>query len=131
MIVVRTDTNAVLMMRRSGADGFWQSVTGSLEPGEGASACAVRELEEETGLVAPVRDCHLTSRFVIRESALHRYPPGTVHNTEHLFECVLPAEVAVRLSDEHTEYTWLPPQAAIERAWSETNRDAIRQLTAA
>ncbi len=130
LIVVRSRADEVLLMRRSGADGFWQSVTGSLEAGEDAAACAVRELAEETGLVAPLRDCCVTARFRIRESALHRYAPGTVHNTEHLFDCVLPEAVDIQLSDEHTAYTWLGVDEAIERTWSETNRDAIRQLTA-
>ncbi|MEM9603148.1 MAG: dihydroneopterin triphosphate diphosphatase [Pseudomonadota bacterium] len=131
LIVVRSATDQVLLLRRAGADGFWQSVTGSLEAGEETAACAARELREETGLEAPVHDCHLMARFAIRASALHRYPPGTVYNDEHLFECVLPTPVDITLSDEHTAYEWVSVDAALARVWSETNRDGIRQTCAA
>ena len=111
LVIVRSLDNQVLLIHRAGSDGFWQSVTGSLEPGELPAACAVREVREETGLVAPVRDCHVMARFSIRASALHRYAPGTRYNDEHLFDCVV-------------------PEAAIERVWSETNRDGLRQVCA-
>ena len=130
LVIVRSLDNQVLLIHRAGSDGFWQSVTGSLEPGELPAACAVREVREETGLVAPVRDCHVMARFSIRASALHRYAPGTRYNDEHLFDCVVPEAVDVILSEEHTAFEWLTPEAAIERVWSETNRDGLRQVCA-
>ena len=41
----------MLLLERTRPRGFWQSVTGSLEWGEGAMAAARREVFEETGLV--------------------------------------------------------------------------------
>lgn len=130
LVVVRTLSHRVLVIKRAGAgdEGFWQSVTGSLEPGETAAACAARELREETGIVAAVRDCQVLVRFRIRASALHRYAPGALYNEEHLFDCVLDEAVDVMLSEEHTAFEWLSVEAAIERVWSETNRDGIRRL---
>lgn len=131
LVVIHSEDAQVLVMRRTGAgrEAFWQSVTGSLEWGETLQAAAQRELWEETGLRAPVHNCHLSVRFEIRQAALHKFAPGTRWNTEHLFRCVLPAPVAVRLAAaEHTAFEWLPPAQAIERVWSWTNKDAIRQL---
>lgn len=119
------------MMQRTGvgSEAFWQSVTGSVEWGESIDATAQRELFEETGIQAPVQSCQLCSRFEIREAALHRYPPGTRWNTEHLYQCVLAEPVAVQLAEhEHSAYEWLPKAEALERAWSWSNREAIFQL---
>ena len=56
LVVVLTWPGEFLLLRRSEPAGFWQSVTGSLEAGEGARLAAVRELREETGLqVSPSR----------------------------------------------------------------------------
>lgn len=133
LVVVHSTDGYVLMMQRKGegSEAFWQSVTGSLEWGEGVAAAAQRELQEETGLLTLVAPCHWASRYEVRPAALHRYAAGTRWNTEHLFHACVPRPVAVTLAvAEHTRYDWLPKAVAIERAWSWSNRDAIRQLVA-
>jgi dATP pyrophosphohydrolase len=47
LVLVHT-SDAVLLLERLQPAGFWQSVTGSLEPGEDWEDAARRELEEET-----------------------------------------------------------------------------------
>ena len=42
----------MLLIERADAPGYWQSVTGSQEPGETLAATATRELREETGIDA-------------------------------------------------------------------------------
>lgn len=51
-VVVERD-GQVLLMRRRGAHGAgsWSTPGGHLDPGERFDGCALRELEEETGLV--------------------------------------------------------------------------------
>ena len=53
-MVVYAATGHILVMRRADLPDFWQSVTGSLDPGERPAATAVRELFEETGLTTTV-----------------------------------------------------------------------------
>jgi 8-oxo-dGTP pyrophosphatase MutT (NUDIX family) len=49
--VYRTEPFEVLLLRLCPArGGFWQPVTGSVEPGETAAEAALREAREETGL---------------------------------------------------------------------------------
>ena len=42
----------VLLLERADHPGYWQSVTGSCEPGETLRDTALREVREETGLDA-------------------------------------------------------------------------------
>ncbi len=132
LVVVHTPTLGVLLLERVSPPGFWQSVTGSLEPGETPAEAALRELAEETGLTVDsgrLVDWGRTNRFEIRPEWRSRYAPGTTHNTEHVFSLCLPAPCPVRLApDEHSDYVWLPQAAAAARAFSWTNREAIERL---
>ena len=52
LVLIHTMDLQVLIMERADRAGFWQSVTGSLEPGETPLNTAIREVWEETGLDA-------------------------------------------------------------------------------
>jgi dATP pyrophosphohydrolase len=135
LVVVHSAACEILLLQRVSPAGFWQSVTGSLEPGETPFEAALRELGEETGLpCAPGQlvDWQHCNRFEIRPEWRSRYAPGVTHNTEHVFSLCLPATRPVRLApDEHTAYLWLPPDAAAAKVFSWTNRDAILRLASA
>ena len=127
LVVVFTTGGDVLMLQRREPPDFWQSVTGSLEPGESAVDAARRELQEETGLQLTVTDCHYTNRFSIHPAWRPSYAPDVSKNTEHVFRAALPAPCEVTLNpDEHQTYRWVPAQEAAQLASSSTNRDAIR-----
>ncbi|WP_398309632.1 dihydroneopterin triphosphate diphosphatase [Zoogloea sp.] len=132
LVVIHTPGLDVLVMERAGGTGLWQSVTGSREGDEVPVATALREVAEETGIIATgddLIDWRLSNRFLILPRWRQRYAPGVTHNTEHLFSLCLPAPVAPSLApDEHTAACWLPWQEAAERVFSWTNRDAIRLL---
>ena len=131
LVVVYTAGRDVLLLQRREPPDFWQSVTGSLEPGESAVDAACRELQEETGLQLSVTDCHRTNRFAIHPAWRARYAPDVSENTEHVFRATLPAPREITLSpDEHQVYRWLSVQQAAQLASSSTNRDAIRALAA-
>lgn len=134
LVVVHTPELMVLLLERCAPEGFWQSVTGSLELGETLADTALREVREETGIVLPpssLHDWQHSQRFEIFPEWRGRYPPGTTHNLEHVFSACVPDARPVRLSpSEHRAFRWLPaPQAAREVA-SWTNRDAILALLA-
>lgn len=131
LVVVHTDDLDVLLLRRIAPFGFWQSVTGSLDPGESAAAAARRELEEETGLSDAERltDTGVSRTFTIDPRWLHRYAPGVTENREYEWRYRLPAPVEIRSDpDEHSEWAWFPIDEAIELVWSWTNREALEQL---
>jgi dATP pyrophosphohydrolase len=132
LVVVHTATGLVLLIERADRAGWWQSVTGSQEPGESLIETARRELYEETGLDAhrlPLSDWGVQTEYEIFDCYRHRYPPGTTHNVEHVFGCCLPGPVAVHLSPrEHTAQCWLPVAEAAAKCFSPSNAAAIRQL---
>lgn len=135
LVLIHTPDRQVLLMERADAPGLWQSVTGSLDPGETPARTAVREVMEETGLDAGrfvLTDWRLQYEFEIFERWRHRYAPGVTHNTEHVFGLVVPEPVPVTLAPrEHLAYRWLPWQAAAEQCFSWSNAAAIRKLGAA
>ena len=53
LVVIHTPGLDVLLINRTDAPGFWQSVTGAKDhEGEGFAQAAVREVREETGIDA-------------------------------------------------------------------------------
>ncbi|MGF1642039.1 MAG: dihydroneopterin triphosphate diphosphatase [Thiotrichales bacterium] len=127
LVVVYTATADVLLLRRREPPDFWQSVTGSLEWGEDPRSAALRELHEETGIDGlELQDCRKSRRFPIIPPWRARYAPDTDENEEHVFSLRLAQRVPPTLNPaEHTEFLWLPRDAAAARVWSWTNRDAI------
>lgn len=132
LVVIHTPSLDVLLLERASHPGFWQSVTGSREPGEPLPATALREVAEETGIHASqteLRDWRLTNRYEIFAEWRHRYGPGVTHNTEHVFSLGVPAGTAVMVAPgEHLGYRWLPWREAAAACFSWSNRDAILML---
>ena len=133
LVLVHTQDLRVLLLERADFPGYWQSVTGSQEPGEALHGTATRELLEETGIDAStyggVNDWEWSHVYEIYPRWRQRYPPGTTHNTEHVFSLAVPGAVAVKLNPrEHLACEWLPWQAAAPKCFSWSNRAAIEAL---
>lgn len=132
LVVIYTRDLDVLLLERADHPGLWQSVTGSRDGEETLRETAIREAGEETGLDARrlvLTDWQVTNEYEIYAKWRHRYPPGTTHNTEHVFGLELPEHLPVKLSPrEHLNFRWLPWQDAAEAVFSPSNRAAILEL---
>lgn len=131
LVVIYTEQGEFLLLNRLRPPHFWQSVTGSLRPGETARAAALREVREETGLIEGFRliDLRSSRLFPIRPAWRKRYRKGVCFNREHWFALRLPGRRRVRVAPaEHSDYRWLTAERAAALVGSWTNRDAIRLL---
>jgi dihydroneopterin triphosphate diphosphatase len=132
LVLIHTIDLQVLIMERADKAGFWQSVTGSIEVGETPYDAASRELFEETGIDAtqyPLLDWQCSNVYEIYPHWRHRYAPGVIHNTEHLFGLELPAPIPIQLEpSEHIQYEWVDWREAAKRVFSWTNVDALSKL---
>ena len=132
LVVIYTPALEVLLIERADRPGYWQSVTGSQDPGETLRQTAEREVREETGIDASrheLADWRVSNVYEIYAIWRHRYAPGVTHNTEHVFGLRLPARVDVTLAPkEHVGFRWLPWREAAEEVFSWSNRQAILML---
>lgn len=101
--------------------GFWQPVTGHVDPGETLEDAAHREAREETGIL-----------FHSLPRALHhafQYEGKFGATTEHVFSLETEGTPAPLLSpDEHDAWEWLTPDAAKERVPFPVYREMISRM---
>lgn len=132
LVVIHTPALEVLLLERADRPGFWQSVTGSQDPGETLEQTAIREVAEETGIDATrhrLEAWNLQNVYEIYPVWRHRYAPGVTHNTEHVFGLTVPRDVGVRVAPrEHLQSRWLGWREAAEQVFSWSNRKAILML---
>lgn len=109
-VVVLGEGGLVLLLkRRAERGGFWQPVTGRIEPGEEAAAAAARELFEETGLKVPVVPLGYRHAFSFGEEG----PPRVYEETA--FAARAPRGAEIRLdAREHEAHAWKAFEEALE-----------------
>ena len=133
LVLIHTSDLKVLLIERADKEGFWQSVTGSIETEDAdLSSTAIREVMEETGLDAKqykLEDWQFAQTYEIYEHWRYRYAPGVTQNVEHVFGLELPNIVDIKLApNEHVAYEWVDWREAAKRVFSWTNVEALRLL---
>jgi dihydroneopterin triphosphate diphosphatase len=150
LVVIHTADREVLLIERADKPGYWQSVTGSKDSeDEPLIETAIREVGEETGIavslslprdvgepwkmpavsIKNLRDWQLSNIYDIYPVWRHRYAPGVIRNTEHVFGLLVPRDIPITLSPrEHLDYCWLPYREAADKCFSPSNAEAILQL---
>jgi len=138
LVVIHTADCEILLIERADHPGFWQSVTGAKDrEDEPLRETAIREVAEETGIVVGSPEVPLThlrawnirNVYEIYPVWRHRYAPGVMKNTEHLFGLRVPRDITVTLAPrEHLRHAWLPLREAADRCFSPSNAEAVLQL---
>ena len=102
----------LVLKRTKKRGGFWQPVTGRVEPGETPAEAARREFREETGADVPVAPLGYRHGFGI-DPVLMRSPDGRVRVAfEEAFVARLPPGFEPRLSHEHVAARLVPAAEA-------------------
>jgi len=125
--VVKKDSDGwkFLMLRRAESEsypGFWGFLTGGRKDNESVPQIAVRELKEETGLMA--------ESLWATEYVFQFYEP-TVDKIWLLpvLVAVVSAEARIRLSEENSECRWLAEGEAIKLAPWKNLKKAVRDIS--
>lgn len=90
--------------------GHWDLPKGKLEAGETNMEAAIRELKEETGLLADI-----VPGFEQSIHYMFKGPDGELIEKEVTFFLGKASEEKVTLSDEHLYYKWLSLEDAVKQ----------------
>jgi dATP pyrophosphohydrolase len=133
LVVIYKSNRDVLLIERADREGFWQSVTGSLDaPNENLDEAAIREVFEETGISVDqlpkdaLQNMHHQIEYEIYPAWRFRYAEGITKNTEHWFALQVPEDTPIKLAPrEHVAFQWLPFEEAAKKCFSPSNGEAI------
>ena len=109
----------LLLRRPDSRGGVWGPVTGHVEKGERLLDALQREIEEETGIseLAYIIDLRVPFRYSKGEQNIEEHSFGVQVNTKD-----------VRLSNEHSAYSWLPYEEAMVRLTWPNQKTSLQVL---
>ena len=101
VVVFRKENNKTLVLllkTNKQRGGFWQNITGGIEPSENFTEGAERELFEETGIKAQPKEINLSFEFH------DRWGKDVL---EKVFYAISMTEEVVLSKEEHEDFKWL------------------------
>lgn len=120
VFTVNPDVRYLLLRRRRRRGGFWQPVTGRVEPfDETFGSAAVREVVEETGITQ--------HRCLIDLNYAYRFTHGEREYFEHAFGLEVIAG-PVQLSKEHEDFRWVAYEEALGMLRWRSNKRVLQML---
>jgi dihydroneopterin triphosphate diphosphatase len=121
----RDDRIEYLVLKRASGErihpGMWQLITGTTNEGERGVRTALREMQEETGLVP----MHFWS--VPTVTTFYDRQGGSLHQCP-VFAAQAAPDAEVRLSDEHSDYSWLSLAEARRRLVWPSHRAVVEMV---
>ena len=105
--------------------GHWDFVKGNVEPNESEADTVLRELKEETGIVAT----QLIEGFRGQIQYFYRRQGETIQK-EVVFYLIQADTERVELSFEHVGYEWLNYQHALERLTFKNAKEVLQKAHA-
>jgi 8-oxo-dGTP pyrophosphatase MutT (NUDIX family) len=105
--------------------GHWDFVKGNVEPNESEADTVLRELNEETGIVAT----QLIEGFREQIQYFYRRQGDTIQK-EVVFYLIQADTERVELSFEHVGYEWLDYQHALERLTFKNAKEVLQKAHA-
>lgn len=94
--VIVNDEGKVLLLKWTYGDKGWGLPGGGVDPGETIHEAVRRECLEEIGI--EIQDPVLTGFYYHRN----------VNVQAGIFKCSIPKDAEIKLSEEHSEYKWVP-----------------------
>jgi 8-oxo-dGTP pyrophosphatase MutT (NUDIX family) len=131
VFVTRRERSEILVCHRSGPAGYWHTVAGEREPGETSAEGALRELREETGLVAELAGPATSLAYSLAEETAERRALYSPELTEVQVDCFLvdaPDGWEPLLDREHDGYRWCSPDDAFALLYWDDTSAALRRL---
>ena len=105
--LVSNSDGQYLMIRRK---GFWDLPKGKMEDGETTAECALREVEEETG----IRGLKLGKLICITHHTYNIYGPMNIKHTYwYEMSCEGPQVLLPQTEEEITEAVWVTKEEAL------------------
>ena len=113
----------LLLERADSLVGTWCQVAGSIEEGETAWQCVLREIAEETGLIPhALWSADYCEQFYVAAKETIEIIP--------VFVAFVDADCTVTLNEEHSDHVWLPFEQAREKVSFSSQRSALSHIEA-